>query len=356
MAHRLHLVSLPHTQTRREWSYCAYTEKVRKAATMMHKRGHEVYLYAPGATDAECTEFISTGPGPATPDVVEPEWTLGYFKPMNDRVVSELAGRLEPHDFICVIAGTCQQPIAEVFPAHMTVEFGIGYEGTFSPYRVFESYAWMHSVYGAQQGAMGADGRFYDCVIPNYFEVNQFPPGQGAGGYLLYVGRLIDRKGVQVAVDVSKRTGVPLVLAGQGTPPDHGLHVGVVGPEDRARLMGAARALICPTLYVEPFGGVAVEAQLTGTPVLTTDWGAFTETVEDRRTGYRCRTLAEFCQGLERAPTLDRGYIRERAISLYSTEVVSGMYEEYFDRLAQLWDDGFYAAALPGKQLDAHII
>lgn len=340
---RLHCVSLLHTQTRREWSWCAYTEKCRKLATMMSRRGHEVCLYAPGKTDAECHEFVKCGRGPRTAEVTEPEWTQDYFRPFNERVIKEIRKRIEPHDFICVIGGDCQKPIADAFPAHMTVEFGVGYAGTFAPYRVFESYAWMHAVYGQQQGAMGANGRFYDCVIPNYFEVDQFPPGEGDAGYLLYVGRLIERKGVQIAVEVSKRTGLPLILAGQGTPPDHGTHVGVVGPKDRAKLMGAATALLCPTLYVEPFGGVAVEAQMCGTPVLSTDWGAFTETVEQGVSGYRCRTLAEFCQGVEDARQLDRQAIRERAVRLYSTETVALQYERFFERLEGLWGSGWYA-------------
>ena len=330
---RLHVVSLPHTQTTTSYSWCAYTEKARKFASMMTRRGHTVYLYASRDNNAVCHEHIQVTPTPPHTGVTEPEWTPGYFEHMNHRAIHAIRQRIEPHDLICLIAGTCQQPIAQAFPNHQTVEYGIGYEGTFADYRVFESYAWMHTVYGHQQGAMSSDGRFYDTVIPNYFETTQFPPGDGEGGYLLYVGRLIDRKGVQVAVDVSKRTGIPLILAGQGTPPDHGVHVGVVGPENRARLMGAATALICPTLYVEPFGGVAVEAQLCGTPVLSTDWGAFTETVEHTVTGYRCRTISEFTTGLEHAHLLDRTRIRDRAIARYSTEVVSGMYEEYLERV-----------------------
>jgi hypothetical protein len=55
----------------------------------------------------------------------------------------------------------------------MVVELGIGYEGSFAKYRVFESYAWMHYTYGKID--QSDNGRFFDCVIPNYFNTEEFP-------------------------------------------------------------------------------------------------------------------------------------------------------------------------------------
>jgi glycosyltransferase involved in cell wall biosynthesis len=263
---------------------------------------------------------------------------------MNENAIAAIRERISPGDIICPIAGVCQQPIAEAFPDNLSVEFGVGYEGTFSAFRVFESFAWMHSVYAAQQGgAMAANGRFYDAVIPNYFDVDQFPEGKGDGGYLLFMARLIERKGIQIAVDVSKRTGIPLKIAGQGTPPDHGEYVGVVGPEERAELMGGAIAIVAPTLYVGPFEGVVVEAAICGTPAITTDFGAFVETVEDGVTGYRCHTQPEFdAAALKLAGQKDwerrhmRTETRDRAISLYSLETCGEMYDRYFQRVSGL--------------------
>ena len=51
-----------------------------------------------------------------------------------------------------------------------------------------------------------------------------------------------------------------------------------------------------PTYYVEPFCGVNVEAQLCGTPVISNDCGAFTETIENLKTGILAHTLKDFCQ------------------------------------------------------------
>jgi hypothetical protein len=296
---------------------------------MLRGRGHTVFEYRAQAAERDPARSFD----PASP----------YWQAMNARVAAEIREVAQPHDFLCLIAGRCQESIARTVPL-LAVEYGVGYGGVFADFCVFESVTWRHTVYGAL--APGADahqanGRFYDAVVPNYFDVSEFPEGKGGAGYA-YVGRLIERKGFQIAADVCQLLGEPLIIAGEGTPPAYGEYVGVVGPEERARIMGAADALFVPTLYVEPFGGVAVEAMLCGTPVITTDWGAFSEYVVNGVNGFRCNSLAEFVRAAQEVGGLDRGRIRRDAIRRFSMETVAVQYEDYFHRLTSLWRDGWY--------------
>lgn len=347
---RFHLVSLPHTNTTLEFTACAFTEKVRKFAIMMTRLGHEVYLYAGEHNEAPCVEHVPclteeqrqaglTGHyTQATFDILTPHWQtfLG-------NATREIGKRKQPMDFLCLIGGTSHKPIADAHPDLLAVEFGIGYPGTFAPFRVFESYAWMHTVYGSGNPNPAAiDGRFYDAVIPSYFEPEMFPLGAGDGGYLLFVGRLIERKGYRIAEMVAEHLGRRLLIAGHGETPTYGEHVGLVGAAERAELMGRATAMFAPTIYVEPFGSVAPEAMMCGTPVITTDWGAFTETVQHGVNGYRCHTLGEFVQAALDAPTLDRQAIHADAHARYSLDAVAVMYDRYFRRLETLRGDGWY--------------
>ena len=120
-------------------------------------------------------------------------------------------------------------------------------------------------------------------------------------------------------------------------------HVGYVEPKERSVLLAKAKCLMCPTLYVEPFGGVNVEAQITGIPVITTDWGAFAETVKHGVSGFRCRTLEQFIWALKNVDSLDRKRIRFEACSNYSLTKVASMYEEYFGMLKTVkFGSGFY--------------
>jgi glycosyltransferase involved in cell wall biosynthesis len=123
---------------------------------------------------------------------------------------------------------------------------------------------------------------------------------------------------------------------------DHIRHVGVVGPQERARLMGGAAFVITPSIYLEPFCGVHVEAMMTGTPVITTDWGAFTKTFTDGEHGFRCRVLSEFVEAGRRAAYLDRPDIHTFAHAMYSTKNVRHQYDAYFQRLATLRGKGWY--------------
>jgi glycosyltransferase involved in cell wall biosynthesis len=349
---RFHVVGLPHTCVTLEYTACAFTERVRKFCEMMYGLGHEVFLYAGPQSTAKVTEHI--------PCITEEErlavvgtshfvhasfdYNLPHWRKFNDTAISEIKKRAEPRDFICIIGGLAHKQIADAFPDMMTVEFSIGYGGNFAKYRVWESYAWMHTCYGSQGGTNpnAIDGRWFDAVIPGSFDPEDFPFRAEKDDYFLFIGRLTERKGFQIAADVCQRLGKRLLIAGQGDPPSYGEFVGVVGPEERGRLMAGARAVFVPTIYIEPFGNVAVEAQLCGTPVICTDWGAMTETVEDGVTGFRCRTFQEFLMAAQRADELDRAYIRDQAVRNYSTAAIAMKYQRHFERLHTLWSDGWY--------------
>lgn len=364
---RLHVIGLPHTQVTEAWDHCAFTGKIRKFVNMMHDRGHHVTLYSAGETDARCSEHVTCwGSEEQAAMFSEHDWwaqgnlqavdwdaNMPYWRSFNERVINNLRPRLGLTDTICFMTGDSQAVIMDTFASHRCIEYGVGYQGIRAKYCAFESYAWMHAVYTWLAGgsAANADGRFYDDVIPAYFEVDRFPQGQQDGGYLLFMSRMIERKGYQLAIRLAERTGMPLKVAGtMGDRPQHPLveYVGYADPALRAELMGGAHALLMPTLYLEPFGAVVVEAMLTGTPVISTDWGAMTETVRQGIDGYRCRTMAEFETAVEDVVDLDPDAIRRGAIERYSTETVGNLYDRWLGRLGSLRGDGFYAPSLVG--------
>jgi glycosyltransferase involved in cell wall biosynthesis len=215
----------------------------------------------------------------------------------------------------------------------------------------------MHHVYGLQRHV---NGRAYDAVVPNFFDPADFIDptvfkGAPKADYLLYIGRLVQRKGPHIAAAIAERMGLPLVVAGPGaTSWDKGKivypegefsgdveYVGVVGFRERAKLMARARAVIVPTLYIEPFGGVAVEAMLSGTPVVASDWGSFTEIVTPD-VGMRFRTLRQGVEAVEYVSSLDPGAVRTAAVERFGLEAVGKRFMRWFDTLDTLWATGWY--------------
>lgn len=344
---RIHLVSLPHTQTKKAYSTCAYTEKVRKFSTMMTKRGHDIFLYAGEENEAECREHICcitkekqaeygfNGPEDYLKIDFNSSEPWGYF---HSNVIEEIKKRIEPKDIICVITGIPTMCFESEFPNNIVVEFGVGYSGICHKYRVFESYAWRNFVYGQKN----MDGVFFDEVIPNYFETKDFPFIKKKGDYFLYIGRLTEKKGYRIAQDVCERKGYRLLVAGPGEFDGYGEYIGILDPRQRAKVMGHARAVFVPTLYVAPFEGVHVEAMLCGTPVITTDFGVFSESVYDGINGFRCNMFEEFYMATEMVKDLDYLRIRKLAIERYSTETVAVQYDHYFNRLLKLYGGGWY--------------
>ncbi len=354
---RFHVCGLPHTSVTPAFTACAFTERVRKFCGMMHGLGHEVYLYAGPESDAECTEHIpciseeerASAVGDrhfvhASFDNRERHWRI-----FNATAAAEIRKRMRggPGEFLCVIGGLAHEPIADALPEMLLVEFSIGYGGVIPrSHKVFESLAWQHVLLGTTNVNPNAiDGRWFDACIPGSFDPADFPFRAEKDDYFMFLGRLTHRKGAGIAAEACKRMGARLIIAGQGEPheiPDGGEHIGVIGPEERGRLLAGARAVFCCAQYCEPFGNAAVEAQLCGTPVLASPFGAMTETVEDGKTGFLCHTIGEFIKGAKNAARLDPHYIRDRAVRLYSTDAVASRYQRHFERLSTIWGDGWY--------------
>lgn len=341
----LHLPALPGQPVggSKANSTCAFSEKIRKLPAMMKPLDYEVTVYGAESHDHE-GEHVGVYPDVEPPAFTAEEW--GWF---NKAAVEAIKERAEPGDILGIMGGTAQRFVADLLPELIPVEYGIGYCGSWAPYRVFESWAMYHQANGAQYG-VDADGHFYWSVIPAYFEKDAFPASKG-GDYILYLGRMTRRKGVEIVERVAQETDMPVVFAGEGEMVSEITYekaecVGNVGPEERAELIANAHCLMYPTIYTEPFGCSQVEAMLSGCPTLTSAHGAYSDKHRMRQgvDGWRCQRIGEFIYGVEHAGELDREEIRANAQSIYSLEAIAPLYDHYFKHLQTLTGDGFYDA------------
>ena len=180
--------------------------------------------------------------------------------------------------------------------------------------------------------------------------MEDFEYNQDKEDYFLFLSRVTEIKGIHIAIQLTEKIGSKLLIAGQGDlkslgyekTPSHVEYVGYADVEKRKSLMKNARALILPTHYIEPFGGVTIEAMLSGTPIITTDWGCFAENNLHGTTGYRCRTMDQFIWAAKNIDKIKPKKCRDWAEKNFSLKRVSKMYKEYLGSIRNLMFDGFY--------------
>src|SRR5258706_987353 len=362
--YRFHLLGLSHLPVSEDYFSCAYTQKIVKLAKMLMSQGHEVFLYGAEGSDAPCSKFIQThslkdirdswGEGNNFFDIGYDWHTKGFKHDWNQppelatrnyykNAIEEINKRKKPDDFLLLSMGTFQKPISDAANLFLTCEPGIGYAGSFTRFKAFESSYLMNFTFGSKNPSQSINGDSYSRVIPNYFDPKDFTFNPKPKDYYLYIGRMIIRKGVWTAIEATKQAGVKLILAGQTDPeidihslPEHCEFIGSVDPKKRNELMGNAIATFVPTVYLEPFGGVNVESRLTGTPVITTDFGVFHDIVENGVDGYRCDTLDDFVWATKNISSLDRGLVRANA-ERYLTDNVKWEYEKWWSDLYDVY-------------------
>src|ERR1035437_1510229 len=377
-----HLVSLVHLPQSRKYTSCAFTQKNLKLARMLTRLGREVYFYGSEGSDVEeyvnsdKLHFVQTH----TLSDIRKSWgdgdnrfEIGYdwqntdfrhdfntekteaTKKFYQSCVDNINKVKKPDDFLLLTMGSYQTPIRDEVKLFLNCEPGIGYRGSVpGNFKAFESAYIQNFSYGSAHPYESVNGSYYDRVIPNYFDPDDFEFGGTAGDYYLYIGRMIKRKGILTAALACNQLGKKLILVGQGgvvlpngnltatTNPDFELppgtweYKGFAGIPERKKLMSGAIGTFIATEYLECFGGTNVEARLSGSPAITTDFAVFPELITNGIDGYRCNTLNDFVWAADQCKNLDRGLIRKRAERFLMNEV-RWDFERWFQDLHQVY-------------------
>lgn len=176
----------------------------------------------------------------------------------------------------------------------------------------------------------------YCATIHHGIDLSSLPLSTGAREYLLFFGRVHPDKGTREAVEAAQRANMPLVIAGiiqdRGyfeeavEPHIDGVRVKYIGPvasDDKAKLLGGARALLHLINFDEPFGFSVVEAMACGTPVIATNRGSMSELIVPGKNGLfveqnqaAALSAGDFDPAVVRA-TVETRFNRDRMVDEY---------------------------------------
>jgi glycosyltransferase involved in cell wall biosynthesis len=194
-----------------------------------------------------------------------------------------------------------------------------------------------------------ASGLNYLATVYNGIDLSLYPLQDSGGQDLIFLGRIHPDKGVHLAVEVARLSGMRLIIAGivqdeayfreQIQPhldDEKILYIGPVDVKGKNELFARARALLHLNTIPERFGLVLVEANAAGVPVIAMDLGSCREVIKDGETGFLVDNVAEAVRSLGRIPEIDRRACRSRVRQHFSIDTMVEGYERVYSTIFDL--------------------
>ena len=190
-----------------------------------------------------------------------------------------------------------------------------------------------------------ASGLNYLATVYNGIDLSLYPMQDRGGDDLVFLGRIHPDKGVHLAIEVARRSGLPLLIAGiiqdrtyfrEQVEPHLDQAIRYIGPVDvpgKNALFARARALLHLNTIPERFGLVLAEANAAGVPVIAMDLGSCREVIEDGRTGFLVNNVHEAVRALQKIHEIDSAACRERVQKLFSIETMVAGYEQVYETI-----------------------
>lgn len=181
-----------------------------------------------------------------------------------------------------------------------------------------------------------------DLSTYKFHEKPQDPP------YVAFLGRISPEKGTHLAIEIAKRSGWRLKMAGKVDVVDVKYfeqeikplidgkqieYLGEANHEQKNELIGGAVATLFPITWREPFGLVMVESMAAGTPVIAMNLGSTSEVIAHGKTGFLCQSVDEFVEAIDKAAQLNRYACREHVMNHFSVQRMTDGYEAVYQQI-----------------------
>jgi glycosyltransferase involved in cell wall biosynthesis len=303
------------------------------------RRGHEVTLFASGDSITKAhLEFVHERALRLDDKVKEP----GLYEQM---MLAKIYHQAHHFDIIhshvgCVVLPYCS------FVKTPTVHT---MHGVFTPdnEKMFRQFAWQPYISISEAQREPKLGLNYIHTVYNGIDtsVYRFQEQPSQPPYLAFVGRLSPEKGPAGAIEIARKLGFPLKMAGKIDAVDRNYfneqlkplidgeqiqYLGEVSHEEKIELLAGATVTLFPITWREPFGLVMIESMATGTPVVGMALGSVSEVIANGKTGFVCGTLEKMIEAVPEAMKIDRKTCRDYVVSRFSVESMVDEYERAY--------------------------
>jgi glycosyltransferase involved in cell wall biosynthesis len=185
----------------------------------------------------------------------------------------------------------------------------------------------------------------YIRTVYHGIDMNNFTLKEEEGKYLLFFGRIHHDKGAKEAIEIAKKAGMKLIIAGiiqdekyyeEFVKPHLGddiEYIGSVGPEKRDEVLGNAYALLHPINFNEPFGLSVVESMACGTPVLAFNKGSMPELIQNGVNGFISENIGEMCEHIKDVKKISRKECRRTVEERFSQEKMVKEYIKVYEEI-----------------------
>ncbi|MFA5801093.1 MAG: glycosyltransferase family 4 protein [Thermoleophilia bacterium] len=306
------------------------------------ERGHDVTLFASGDSETKAG-LVSIFPEQLPDRIGETLYDV--------RQTADCLLRADEFDIIHDHSGFTAVPFATLIktPVVHTLH-GPFSEDVCSYYRQFGNSA--HYVAISEYQRSCCPNIQYAGTVYNPIDISSWPfvEKEDKGDYLLAFGRLCADKGFHTAIEVAKRTGQKLVIAGAIQHQSRDYYETVIRPHidgeqisfvgevsltEKWNLFSKAKAFLFPIQWPEPFGLVMIEAMATGTPVISFPEGAAPEVVVDGVTGFMVKNVDEMVAALDRIGEIDAKACRQHVQDKFSVSRCTDGYERVYEKVLE---------------------
>jgi glycosyltransferase involved in cell wall biosynthesis len=195
------------------------------------------------------------------------------------------------------------------------------------------------------QRTLGPAGMRWAATVYNALPVDDWPYRERKDDYLLAFGRVCEDKGFHLAIEVARRTGRRLLMAGvvqewyrdyfeRRVAPEIDeeqiFYLGEVSDAEKRDLFAGASAFLFPILWPEPFGIVMIEAMAAGTPVIALRAGSVPEVVEDGVAGFVCDDVDGMVAAVDRLAEIDPDACRASVAERFGVDAMAAGYEAVY--------------------------